>query len=95
MNSTLFFVFRLGFDGDVWIGLADMDVEGIFTWQDYSSFYYHHWSSGEPNDYSPHSVLGGDCVRLKPSTRRWADDDCMQKYHFICKSDLRKCCFKI
>ena len=54
-----------------WIGLNDIDVEGIFVWADGSSSSYRSWSSGQPNNVDDNQ----DCVEMY-NNQYWNDDGC-------------------
>ncbi|XP_045209803.2 macrophage mannose receptor 1-like isoform X2 [Mercenaria mercenaria] len=65
---------------DCWIGLSDYGVNQ-FGWNDGSPFDFVHWSGGEPND-----AFGSEkCGQIKSSNAYWNDNDCNEKYHFVCK----------
>ncbi|XP_059410856.1 C-type lectin domain family 4 member M-like isoform X1 [Carassius carassius] len=68
----------------VWIGLSDIENEGIMKWVDYSPLNQGFWLKGEPNDQ------GGteDCIELMPSNpvlNNWNDLPCSEKKEFICE----------
>ena len=41
-----------------WIGLNDIDTEGVYVWADGSYSHYAPWYSGQPDDYE----RSEDCV---------------------------------
>jgi len=52
-----------------WIGLSDIEEEGVFHWVDGSEPIYTNWSPGEPNDAG-----GEDCGEMLPDGR-WNDKE--------------------
>ncbi|XP_050405448.2 macrophage mannose receptor 1 [Patella vulgata] len=65
--------------GIYWIGLNDL--EGGYKWTDGTVVSYKSWTKGEPND-----AFGGQrCVNFYSLTGDWNDDNCMDKFGFICK----------
>ncbi|NBC11372.1 MAG: hypothetical protein GVY24_06495 [Planctomycetes bacterium] len=52
-----------------WIGLCDIQEEGVFVWIDGSEPTYTNWSAGEPNDAG-----GEDCAEMLP-TGQWNDKE--------------------
>ncbi|MCX8155476.1 MAG: FG-GAP-like repeat-containing protein [Verrucomicrobiae bacterium] len=54
--------------GDLWIGLNDKQVEGVFQWVSGQPFTYTNWLSGRPNNSG-----GAYGVFLDDSTGRWSD----------------------
>ncbi|KAL4228716.1 chromatin-modulating protein mrc1 [Mactra antiquata] len=65
---------------DIWIGLNDLGVDQ-FGWTDGTPFDFMHWNGGEPND-----AFGSEkCGQVIQSTGYWNDNDCNEKYHFMCK----------
>ncbi|KAL9983490.1 hypothetical protein ACROYT_G005673 [Oculina patagonica] len=66
---------------DVFVGLTDSDVEGMFVWVDSSTATYVNWEAGEPND----DFGIGDCVILLGSTGKWNDTPCIMWYKYVCK----------
>ena len=70
-------------DGDYWIGLNDIQVEGSFKWVSSASTpLYMDWShAGERNDHGGNE----DCVELKKFYNyKWNDNDCSTRKYFIC-----------
>ena len=55
---------------DCWIGLNDIDTEGMFVWADGSSSSYRNWGPGQPDNSNEE-----DCVHLRADTL-WNDLPC-------------------
>jgi len=56
---------------NMWIGLNDLEVEGIFKWTDNTTLNFEYWCDGEPNNESGHE----DCVEFRH------DDQFLDKCH--------------
>ncbi|XP_072019677.1 uncharacterized protein [Amphiura filiformis] len=71
-------------NGQKWIGLNDIDVEGTFTWIDGTPLDFEFWAIYQPdNDQGME-----DCVHLKnggSNTGLWNDIPCSDTYKYICK----------
>jgi hypothetical protein len=67
---------------DLWIGLNDRNVEGVFRWSNGTSFVYENWRYGEPNDYGANE----DCVEIEASGF-WDDDECALKQGYVCETN--------
>ncbi|XP_065683392.1 uncharacterized protein LOC100215503 isoform X1 [Hydra vulgaris] len=65
-----------------WIGLNDIQKEGIFVWSDNSTSKFRFWNyrSGEPNNWNNNE----DCVEATYDGR-WNDNSCDRLFGFICK----------
>ena len=70
-----------------WIGLDDIDDEGIFTWSSGQALNYTAWWPDEPNNWQ-----NQDCTILRYIYPRnnydqfqWDDDDCEAQSKFICE----------
>ena len=70
--------FVLVLDGQYWIGLNDIAVEGTFVWPGGSGTSYTAWKSVEPSNGSTEY-----CVRLL--RREWWDTDCHIQHYYICE----------
>ena len=64
-----------------WIGLSDLDVEGVFAGVDGRPPRFDGWARGEPND-----AAGEDCAHLLDDAPRWNDGNCGIPYPYICES---------
>jgi len=78
---------------DAWIGASDRKKEGNWVWVNgdamgkgkkknfkYTDFEYSKkWAGGEPNDHS-----GEDCGMMWVGRKKWNDDKCGKKMHFLC-----------
>ncbi|XP_068430349.1 uncharacterized protein [Clinocottus analis] len=67
---------------DVWTGLNDLFVTGMFTWSDEHVVTFTHWAPGEPNN---HDGFTEDCVEMFHQTGRWNDVSCTELNTYICK----------
>ncbi|XP_062584475.1 lectin BRA-3-like [Saccostrea cucullata] len=65
-----------------WIGAADMDKEGHFTWNRRTSVDFTNWYKGQPDD-----IKGKDCVQFC-SNGFWDDTECRRNKFFICEKEL-------
>ncbi|XP_067298662.1 CD209 antigen-like protein D isoform X2 [Pseudorasbora parva] len=69
----------------VWIGLSDIENEGIMKWVDNSPLKQGFWAKSEPNNY-----YGGDedCIELDPdkhTLNNWSDLKCSDMRKGICE----------
>ncbi|XP_026210056.1 LOW QUALITY PROTEIN: macrophage mannose receptor 1 [Anabas testudineus] len=67
---------------DVWTGLNDLVVSGMFTWSDEHIVTFTYWAPGEPNN---HDGFSEDCVEMLQQTGRWNDVSCTELNTYICK----------
>lgn len=51
---------------DVWIGLNDLTVPGLFMWSDEHMVTFTYWAPGEPNN---HDGFSEDCVEMLHTVR--------------------------
>ena len=79
---------------DFWIGLSDLDVKGVFKWEESGNpVGFSHWAPGQPDNYQGIE----DCVFVinieggwNPSM--WADQTCSLGKHPLCKSEKGEWC---
>ena len=71
-------------ESECWIGLNDMDSEGIFVWSDGSTSSYRNWYPGEPNNF----FFSEDCVENDfRENLDWNDEDCSSSLRcYYCSS---------
>ncbi|KAM6975835.1 uncharacterized protein LKV04_015092 [Tautogolabrus adspersus] len=67
---------------DVWTGLNDLVIPGMFTWSDEHMVTFTYWAPGEPNN---HDGFTEDCVEMLYQTGRWNDVSCTELNTYICK----------
>ncbi|KAG7499177.1 macrophage mannose receptor 1-like [Solea senegalensis] len=67
---------------DVWTGLNDLFVPGMFFWSDQHMVSFTYWAPGEPNN---HDGFSEDCVEMLHQTGRWNDVSCAELNTYICK----------
>uniref|UniRef100_A0A914EKU9 C-type lectin domain-containing protein n=1 Tax=Acrobeloides nanus TaxID=290746 RepID=A0A914EKU9_9BILA len=72
-----------------WIGLSDLNGDGVYTWTDGTPFDYQYWNQGEPNN--PSTTL---CITMYTDTNgifgHWNDDFCTRVARaFVCKMSAR------
>ena len=74
---------------NIWIGINDIDQEGVFVAVDGSDITYTNWDSGEPNSY------GGNedavIIRVGHSKRQkaWNDNSKYSQVQFVCSLRIR------
>ena len=72
-----------GFQKEFWLGLTDVETEGIFLWEDGSSLSYKNWNVNEPNNCCGEE----DCAQVRKSkSRKWNDDKCTKQKFALCQS---------
>ncbi|KAK2888177.1 uncharacterized protein [Channa argus] len=67
---------------DVWTGLNELTVPGMFSWTDEHMVTFTYWAPGEPNN---HDGFNEDCVEMLHQTGRWNDVTCTELNTYICK----------
>ncbi|XP_049338780.1 macrophage mannose receptor 1-like isoform X3 [Astyanax mexicanus] len=84
VEEQSFTISQLGYakEDELWIGFNDLKTSMLFEWSDHSNVPYALWDVNEP---SHDSALKEDCVILKGEEGKWADQNCQQKYGYICK----------
>lgn len=65
---------------EYWIGLDDLDEEGVFRWADGSLPLFTAWDAGEPNDSG-----GEDCAHYWADRPLWNDIPCEVQFGAICQ----------
>uniref|UniRef100_A0A3P9N6U5 C-type lectin domain-containing protein n=1 Tax=Poecilia reticulata TaxID=8081 RepID=A0A3P9N6U5_POERE len=69
---------------DVWTGLNDLAVPGMFMWSNEHIVTFTYWAPGEPNN---HDGFSEDCVEIFIflQTGRWNDVSCTELNTYVCK----------
>ncbi|XP_017266596.1 macrophage mannose receptor 1-like [Kryptolebias marmoratus] len=82
VEDQSFIISQLGYasNDELWIGLNDRTIEGLFDWSDHSTVTFTSWDFGEPTVSSEDE----DCVLIKGENGNWADHSCREKHGFIC-----------
>ena len=71
-------------DNAHWVGCRDVQVEGIFRWEDGTLSNWNNWDSDQPNGETDQN-----CVSLETS-KKWQDKDCTESKRYICMSTPSK-----
>ncbi|XP_049584847.1 secretory phospholipase A2 receptor-like [Syngnathus scovelli] len=64
---------------DMWTGLNDLSVLGMFEWSDHHEVTFTDWAPEEPKN------LEKDCVAMSQKTGRWKQMSCELPNSFMCK----------
>lgn len=62
---------------NIWSGLNDKQLSGVYTWADGWPVMYTNWDVNQPTST-------GGCVMVN-STGKWSDVPCNNTYPYICK----------
>jgi hypothetical protein len=72
--------------GGPWLGFHDLDVDGIFEWENGESVVYENWMAGEPNNKSEQCAeMGVNPTSVNPPGQ-WNDTDCSNNRRYICEN---------
>ncbi|KAG7466405.1 hypothetical protein MATL_G00164480 [Megalops atlanticus] len=72
-----------------WIGLRDIETEGVWKWRNGAPLTTGYWFDGEPNDYHE----AEDCAATYPKEnplKTWNDAPCGYKLKWICEKELKE-----
>ena len=74
------FIADLILNENIWIGINDIDQEGVFVAVDGSNITFTHWAFNEPNNY------GGDedAVVIFSDQKTWNDQAAYHQARFVC-----------
>ena len=71
----------------IWLGLTDVEVEGIFRWADGYVATWVNWARNKPSGNVGNNQ---NCVKRHPNGQ-WNDLRCAShQFHFYCETELRK-----
>uniref|UniRef100_UPI0037E74650 macrophage mannose receptor 1-like n=1 Tax=Semicossyphus pulcher TaxID=241346 RepID=UPI0037E74650 len=82
VEDQSFVISQLGYAStdELWIGLNDITIEGLFDWSDHSAVTFTSWEFGKPAV----ATDADDCVLIRGANGNWADRWCDEKHGFIC-----------
>uniref|UniRef100_A0A671PE34 Si:ch73-86n18.1 n=1 Tax=Sinocyclocheilus anshuiensis TaxID=1608454 RepID=A0A671PE34_9TELE len=73
---------RGGLDYHYWIGLSDIETEGVWKWVDNTVV-----NTMYPNNHQSGGIHGEDCTVLDSHSKTWFDVPCDFNYKHICEMD--------
>ncbi len=74
---------------NVWIGLNDIKTKGVYEWSDNSSVSWTNWYVGQPDERrTDKSCVYMSLKRGKQGWMYWSDQNCTNKYAFMCAYDM-------
>uniref|UniRef100_A0A3B3BHG4 C-type lectin domain-containing protein n=1 Tax=Oryzias melastigma TaxID=30732 RepID=A0A3B3BHG4_ORYME len=81
-HPFFFFFFTFTATNNLWTGLNDLLVPGMFTWSDDFEVTFTYWAPGEPNN---HNGFSEDCVEMlyQVISGRWNDKSCSELNNYI------------
>ncbi|KAF1744911.1 hypothetical protein MXB_1360, partial [Myxobolus squamalis] len=71
-------------DDRIWIGLNDIDNEGIWEWSDNSKLEFSKWAKNYPTNNHK------NCVYFDHEDSKWTQYECSQKLTSICKKNGKR-----
>lgn len=66
------------------IGMTDLEIEGLFKWIDGRNVTYNGWDEGQPANWNGEQHCG---IYQKPSMK-WHDFNCDTNCNFICEKTI-------
>ncbi|KAL7855922.1 hypothetical protein AOLI_G00195260 [Acnodon oligacanthus] len=76
-------------DAAVFIGLSDLETEGVWKWVDGSVLSTGYWENGQPNNGI--WISSQDCAVTGPQLgKRWNDKPCKNSFYWICEKKLNE-----
>ena len=73
---------------NVWIGLNDLKTKGVYEWSDNSLVSWTNWYVGQPDERrTDKSCVYMSLRRGKQGWMYWSDQNCTNKYAFMCAYD--------
>ncbi|KAI4904367.1 hypothetical protein NFI96_028918 [Prochilodus magdalenae] len=89
-NEKLEFISRVFGDWEAWIGLTDIETEGVWKWVDGSELTTRFWWTGEPSNHGGNEDCAISGIRFAESEHvaTWADFPCDHPLPGICRRVL-------
>ncbi|XP_026886002.1 CD209 antigen-like protein C [Electrophorus electricus] len=72
--------------GRAWIGLSDIDIEGVWKWVDDTALITSYWAAGEPNNKSEAEDCGE--IWISGDEKGWNDRTCSDVEKWICEKSI-------
>jgi hypothetical protein len=70
---------------NVWIGLNDLNIKGVYEWSNNCSVSWTNWYVGQPDERrTDKSCVYMSLKRGKLGWMYWSDQNCTSKYAFMC-----------
>uniref|UniRef100_A0A3Q3KWV0 Mannose receptor, C type 1b n=1 Tax=Mastacembelus armatus TaxID=205130 RepID=A0A3Q3KWV0_9TELE len=84
VEDQSFVISQLGYasSDELWIGLNDRKIEGLFDWSDQSTVGFTSWQYGKPSVSA--TAEEDDCVLISQEKGNWEDRSCDEQHGFIC-----------